>query len=54
MSFSRYTGAEIKCEVPSVKLSENTSLTCYFPEDVNQTGKDFTVYRRIGMETQGL
>ncbi|PVD22588.1 hypothetical protein C0Q70_18406 [Pomacea canaliculata] len=33
-----------KCEIPSVKLMSQTSLTCYFPEDISKTRSDFTVH----------
>ncbi|XP_025112298.1 uncharacterized protein LOC112575024 [Pomacea canaliculata] len=32
------------CDVPSVTALTSTSLTCHFPEDINQTRKDLTVY----------
>ncbi|XP_025113463.1 uncharacterized protein LOC112575699 [Pomacea canaliculata] len=33
------------CDVLPAKLHGNTSLTCYFPEDVSKTRTDFSVYR---------
>ncbi|XP_025111739.1 uncharacterized protein LOC112574726 [Pomacea canaliculata] len=33
-----------RCEVPSVKPSFQTSLTCYFFEDINKTRAEFIVY----------
>ncbi|XP_025112069.1 uncharacterized protein LOC112574911 [Pomacea canaliculata] len=38
-------GNQIMCDVPSVKPRRSTVLTCYFPEDVSETKRDFTVYR---------
>ncbi|XP_025113560.1 uncharacterized protein LOC112575762 isoform X2 [Pomacea canaliculata] len=35
----------IMCDVLPAKLHGNTSLTCYFPEDVSKTRKEFSVYR---------
>ncbi|XP_025113002.1 uncharacterized protein LOC112575383 isoform X2 [Pomacea canaliculata] len=38
-------GNQIMCDAPSVKPKRSTVLTCYFPEDVSETRRDFTVYR---------
>ncbi|XP_025113456.1 uncharacterized protein LOC112575691 [Pomacea canaliculata] len=40
-------GNQIICDVPPVKPRRSTVLTCYFPEDVSETKRDFTVYRYI-------
>ncbi|XP_025113011.1 uncharacterized protein LOC112575389 [Pomacea canaliculata] len=40
-------GNQMMCTVPSVKPRRSTVLTCYFPEDVSETKRDFTVYRYI-------
>ncbi|XP_025112054.1 uncharacterized protein LOC112574906 [Pomacea canaliculata] len=37
-------GGLISCSVQSVKFKGNTSLICHFPENVQQTRRDFTVY----------
>ncbi|XP_025113457.1 uncharacterized protein LOC112575692 [Pomacea canaliculata] len=37
-------GGQISCSVQSVKFKGNTSLICHFPENVQQTRRDFTVY----------
>ncbi|XP_025113464.1 uncharacterized protein LOC112575700 [Pomacea canaliculata] len=42
---------KISCNVPSVRLHEDTFLTCFLPEDVGQTKKDFTVYKYSDSET---
>lgn len=48
-----YTEVKISCNVPSVRLHEDTFLTCFLPEDVGQTKKDFTVYKYSDTETPG-
>ncbi|XP_025112297.1 uncharacterized protein LOC112575023 isoform X4 [Pomacea canaliculata] len=35
---------KVTCDVPSVTALTSTSLTCHFPEDINQTRKDVSVY----------
>ncbi|XP_025111794.1 uncharacterized protein LOC112574761 isoform X2 [Pomacea canaliculata] len=35
---------KISCTVPLVQPDEDTSLTCHYPEDLNVTKKDFSVY----------
>ncbi|XP_025111450.1 uncharacterized protein LOC112574530 isoform X2 [Pomacea canaliculata] len=45
------TAGITKCEIPSVKLMSQTSLTCYFTEDLSETRSDFSVYHH---SVQGL
>lgn len=42
--FCCITEGKIDCSIPPVKPNENASLTCLFPEDLNVTKKDFSVY----------
>ncbi|XP_025113098.1 uncharacterized protein LOC112575439 isoform X2 [Pomacea canaliculata] len=35
---------QITCSIPPVELYQDTALTCYFPEDLNVTKKDFSIY----------
>ncbi|PVD26961.1 hypothetical protein C0Q70_12110 [Pomacea canaliculata] len=39
--------SSVKCHTPEATLSKEASLTCYFPEDISVSKKDFTVYHYV-------
>lgn len=41
------TGGNITCTVPPTHMFQDAVLTCNFPEDLNVTKKDFTVYHYL-------
>lgn len=47
-------GGKISCDVGPVKLQGNTLLTCHFPENVQQTKRDFTIYYYRNKGNPGL
>lgn len=50
---SGFVSEIIRCSVPPVNSLQQTVLTCFFPEDLSVSKKDFTVYHYVQFGSPG-